>query len=501
MDIERAWDEYVATVSELETLGSIEGLLAWDQQVNLPVGGGANRARQAALISRTRHLRLTDPRLGELLEILSEAELGPVQSASVRVMNRQYRRATRVSAELVAAFTHAQAEGFQQWISARQHADFSLFAPSLKRLLELTIEQAQAIDSTRSVYDVQLDIFDPGTNTAALREMFESLHQGLLPLLDAIQGQTPIEQHGTIFSVEGQRSLNLAVVEAFGLDLSSGRLDYSEHPFTVGLGQGDVRITTRLDTHSLMAGLSATMHETGHALYEQGLPRATWQGTGLAQAASLGLHESQSRFWENYIGRSRAFMEWLGSIAPVHLGSKAPDADLLFQMANRVHAGAIRIHADEVSYNLHIIARFELELGMMSGDIEVDSLPEAWNEKYRKMLGVQPHGVTAGLLQDVHWAHGMFGYFPSYTLGNLYAASLASKLKEEMPTHMESVQKGEFSDILIWLREQIHSHGRLMEAPELMRSVVGEGYSVEHLLDHLWDRHGGLYGVQRPASD
>ncbi len=289
---------------------------------------------------------------------------------------------------------------------------------------------------------------------------------------------------------------------ALGFDFEGGRLDRAEHPFSSAQGEGDVRITAHLKERDLLGGLGGTIHETGHALYEQGLPFEL-AGTTVREAASFGLHESQSRFWENFIGRSRPFAGFLARTAQEVLGASCPtalaDPERVFRAQNRVARSLIRTQADEVTYNLHIIVRFEIELAIFEGALSLDDVPAAWNEKYAQYLGVTPPDDARGCLQDVHWSGGAFGYFPSYTLGNLYAASLGRTLDATVPTLWEDVGRGEFSAPLSWLREKIHHRGHIVEADEIVRDAVGERDHVEDLLGYLWTRVGGLYGVSRPG--
>jgi carboxypeptidase Taq len=283
-----------------------------------------------------------------------------------------------------------------------------------------------------------------------------------------------------------------------GYDFDAGRIDHAEHPFSVGIGRGDVRITTHLDEQNLLAGLTGTIHETGHALYELGLPDEH-PGTTVREAASAALHESQARFWENTIGRSRPFARWLGGLLARHFPGRAPSAETLYQAANRVEPGCVRMYADEVTYNLHIIVRFELELALFERRLPVRELPGAWNDKLRDVLGITPPDDAHGVLQDAHWADASFAYFPSYTLGNLYAASLGAAMSESVPDLWAEVERGSFAPVLGWLREHVHRHGHLLEAPAIVRAAVGDRDPVDDLLRHLWARHGELYGVA-PAS-
>jgi carboxypeptidase Taq len=345
---------------------------------------------------------------------------------------------------------------------------------------------------------VLLDEFEPGTTTAELADMFSRLRDGLAELTSAVREAEPLPEITGSFDAAEQRQVADHLIAALGFDTHRGRLDTSEHPFTVTVGGGDVRITTRIETDNLMMMLGATVHETGHALYEQGLPIERL-GTMTEGAASMGLHESQSRFWENTIGRSLPFYRWLQGPLRDVLGDRAPDADQLFRASCRVQPGLNRVTADEVTYNLHIIVRFELELALIEGTLAVEDLPEAWNAAYADTLHVQPPDDRSGCLQDVHWAHGSFGYFPSYTLGNLYAASLTRTLVDERPMLWDDVADGRFAPILHWLRTHVHSRGRTLDAPDIVRAVCGERDPVDDLLHHLWGRHGALYGLSRPA--
>ncbi len=490
-----SWDALVAHLSKLETLEGVMGTLGWDEQTMMPPNAQPLRGAQRALLSRLAHEWQTDERIGGWLADL-EGETDPVRRACATNLGRSYRREKRVPAELVDQLARARSEGFAAWIEAKKRSDYSRFAPSLTRLLELSRRRAEAIDPDRHPYEVLLDEFDPGTSVTSLRETFARLRDGLTPLLMAIAERPQLADLGASFDADRQIALHREVAAALGYDFDGGRLDHAEHPFTTGLGQGDVRITTHIRADNLLGGLGATIHEAGHAMYEQGLPHQH-AGTTVASAASFGLHESQSRFWENFIGRSLPFCRWLAGRVNAHFPEAGMDATRLYRAQNRVERGLIRVHADEVTYNLHVIVRFELELALFEGRLAIDELPEAWNARYVEYLGVRPQDDARGVLQDVHWSGAAFGYFPSYTLGNLYAASLGATLERELPDLWERVEAGNFAPILAFLRERIHSRGHLEEAPEIVRAAVGERDHVEDLLAYLWARHGALYGAER----
>ncbi len=491
-----AWNHLTTHITELQTLAGVHGLLQWDQQVNMPPAAASLRAEQNAMMAGLVHERLTATSYGEALAALLPSA-DPIRKASAVHLKRDYDRNTKLSADLVDRLARAEANGFQSWMAAREADDFAVFVPVLSELVALSQEKAAAIDSDRPAYDVLLDEFDFGTSTATLVPMFARLRDGLTELVQATRDAPKVPAIDLHIPLDIQKRLNRAVIAALGYDLSAGRLDMAQHPFSIGLGRGDVRITTHLYENDLLNGLGGTVHEAGHAMYEQGLPHDALGGTGLNVAASYGLHESQSRFWENTIGGSLPFFQWFSTQLAnedVHL-----NADALYRAANRIEPGLIRISADEVTYNLHVLLRFELEMALFDGSLAVTDIPDAWNAGIQKLLGQKPRSHVDGALQDVHWSSGAFGYFPSYTLGNLYASSIGVAMEEALPDMWEQVRRGEFSNILAWLRSNVHEQGSLLSAPEIVRKAVGERDPVEDLLSHLWSRHGALYGVTRMA--
>ena len=490
------WQQLKAHLREIELIDSIAGVLGWDEATYMPKKGATLRGEHMALLSRLAHSRTTDKRVGEWLERLDSSD--PIQAACARNMGRTFRRELRVPSDLVDRSARARSEGFQRWLEAKEAKDFSIFEPILGTLVDLARERAAAIDSKRHPYEVLLEQYDPGTSVEGLRTLFARLREGLVPLLSAIAAQPKIPALEGPHPVEAQWTLSREIATALGYDFGAGRLDKSEHPFSTGQGDGDVRITTNLVASDLLTGIGSTIHETGHALYEQGLPRR-FHGTTVCEAASYGLHESQSRFWENTIGRSREFCRWLAPRMEAAFPGKGMDAEALYRAQNRVEPGLIRVRADEVTYNLHVIVRFEIELALLDGSLAVADLPRVWNEKYEAYLGVTPPNDGVGVLQDVHWSGGSFGYFPSYTLGNLYAASLRCAIEAAIPNMWQLVEAGEFAPILAWLRTHVHDRGHVVEAPAIVRDAVGERDHVADLLDQFWARHGALYGLVRPT--
>jgi carboxypeptidase Taq len=491
---ESTWTTYREKISELEALHGATGVLSWDQQTYMPKGGAGHRGEQLAALSAVFHERMTTPALGELIGELLESE-DPLHAASARRVKRRYDRATKVPVSLVKAMSKARSEGFGAWMKAREAGDFAPFEAALTELVRVTRETAAAIDGDAHPYDAMLAEYDPGSTVAELDPMFARLESELVPFVRSTAGREgPAGLDGVHVPADALRTINQRVIAALGFREEDGRLDESQHPFTVGIGPHDVRLTTHLYEDDLLGTLGGTIHECGHGLYEQGIPDAL-VGTGLGEAAGVGLHESQSRFWENVIGRSPAFCRWL-----VPLMKEAhPDLDLtperLYGAANRVDPSLIRIKADEATYNLHILIRYRLETALLTGDLPVADAAAAWDEAYERMLGIRPGSPTEGVLQDVHWASGYFGYFPSYTIGNLYASSFKACIEQDLPDLWDRVEAGDFAPVLDWLREKVHHRGAKVDAPEVFRDAVGDRDPVADLMAHLRSRHGALYGV------
>ena len=501
------WKALTAHLGELETLEGAAAVLGWDQSTYQPPKASAARGEQLALLGRLAHERVVDPRVGEWLEALAASPDEPgrvhlasglpfdeVRRATVRNLRRRRDRAVRVPAALVSALARAQSDGFAIWAHAKAANDFGSFAPILGTLVALTRERAAAIDANKPVYDVLLDEFDPGVSAASLGPMFERLGAGLVGMVGELAARPAVPKLDATVPIPVQRAIHHRVLGALGYDLDGGRLDDAEHPFSVGIHPTDVRITTHLYENDLLWGLGGTIHECGHALYEQGLPVGL-RGTGLCAAASTGLHESQSRLWENFVGRSRPFCGWFAGVLAEHLGDDAPSEDTLWRANHRVDRGLVRVAADEVTYNLHVAVRFRLETALMSGDLAIRDLPGAWDDAYEAMLGLRPPDAARGVLQDVHWAAGMFGYFPGYTLGNLYAAALWGALRRDLPQVDDAIRVGEFGGIRAWLREKVHAVGAVKDASDIVRDAAGETDLVAGLLQDLAERYGRANGI------
>ncbi|MCB9797393.1 MAG: carboxypeptidase M32 [Alphaproteobacteria bacterium] len=495
MNTETAWTRLQERTRELEDIYGVMSLLEWDQQTMMPSAGAAARGRQLGFVSGVYHEKASDPALGELFDALRASE-DPLQRAAARNLERTWDRAVRLPPELVKARAQARVKAHHAWMQAREAEDFKPFVPALSDLIAIVREEIAALRTDQAdPYDVLLEPYDPGSTVATLEPMFERLAAGSRDLLSRLEGRphpAPVE---ITVPVEAQEALARDVVTAMGFDLTTaGRLDAAQHPFTVGIHPQDVRLTQHLYPDALLSGLTGTIHEAGHGLYEQGLPLELF-GTGAGKPASFGLHESQSRLWENFIARSLPFCRWLVTRLDARVPGHGLTPEQLFGAANKVTPSFIRVFADEVTYNLHIIVRYRLERALFSDQLQVEDLAEAWDAGYERELGIRPERPTQGVLQDVHWSAALFAYFPSYTLGNLYAASLSAQLVEDVPGLWEDVARGDFSGCLSWLREKVHHQAHLQDAPDILRDALGERDHVADLLAHFEARQGGVYGL------
>ncbi len=483
-------------------LGSVRALLAWDQRTQIPPKGHAHRAQQVALLAKLLHQRATDPRIGEMLDAVEGSELtrDPTapEAVNIREWRRAYEKARKIPERLAVELARATAEAESAWEAARPHNDWTAFKPHLEKVLELTREVAESLGYEREPYDALLDGYEPGETAARLEPIFARLREALVDLLGRIQNAprrpdtSVLHRH---YPRAAQEAFAKAVAARIGYDFEAGRLDPTAHPFAIAIGPGDVRITTRYDENYFSGAFFGTIHEAGHAMYEQGLPAEHW-GTPMGESVSLGVHESQSRMWENMVGRSLGFWRYFFPEARRHFEAlKDVDLEAFHFAVNAVEPSLIRVEADEVTYNLHILLRFELELALLRGTLEVADLPEAWNEKMRAYLGLTPPDYRDGVMQDVHWSAGLIGYFPTYTLGNLYAAQFFAKAQEELGDLEAMFARGEFAPLLEWLREKIHRQGMRYHPRDLVREVTGEEVSPEPLIRYLNAKFGALYGV------
>lgn len=489
-------------LAPIEDLKAAAAVLTWDQETYMPDGGGEARAQQLSTLQSTAHERFVADETGELLDRAADTLNDPdpldPDAALVRVTRRDYKRAVRVPSSLVAELSKTKSQAQQAWKQARANDDFSRFAPHLERLVELSVEKAEAIGYEEEPYDALLEEYEPGRTTAEVASLFDTLRNDLVPLVDAIDAAPQIDAEilrGS-FPQSEQQTFGRSVIEDFGYDFDCGRQDVSAHPFTTSFSPRDVRLTTRYDEDNVAAALFSTIHEAGHGLYEQGIDPALAR-TPLADGASLSIHESQARLWENHVARSRPFWRHYLPKLKAHFPDALGDAALtpFYRAINKVEPSLIRVEADEGTYNLHVMLRFELERGLIEGELSVNDLPERWNDAMDDYLGVVPETDANGVLQDVHWSQGAFGYFPTYTLGTLTAAQLMDTIQEDVPNLWDHIAGGRFAPLLDWLRTRIHQHGRKLEAPDLLTRVTGEALSPDAWLRYVRNKFGPLYDL------
>jgi carboxypeptidase Taq len=498
-----AYQWLLAQSREIAQLHSIQELLFWDQRTQIPPKGHAHRAAQLAFLAKWMHIRQTDPQWEENLARVEASDLvhdpEGTEAVNVREWRRTYNRTVKIPQDLAVALARAGAEGETAWEIARPKNDWPTFKPYLARLLSLKRQEAEALGYAQEPYDALLDDYEPGETAGALAPLFAQLRPALVRLSEAVQGSPRRPDSGVLrrhFPEPAQRQFSRLVVEALGYDFAGGRLDPTAHPFAAGIGPGDVRITTRYDENYFNTAIFGTLHEAGHALYDQGLPPDHW-GTPRGEAVSLGIHESQSRLWENLVGRSWGFWRHFYPLAQSAFSAFTDVTPEVFHFAvNEVRPSLIRVEADEVTYNLHVLLRFEIERALFAGELTVEDLPEAWQEKMRAYLGCAPPDYAQGVMQDVHWSAGLFGYFPTYTLGNLYAAQFYARAETELGPLADLFARGEFAPLRDWLRRRIYQEGNCYRARGLVQKVTGEDLNPQYFLNYLFGKYGDLYDLK-----
>ena len=492
-------------LAEIKALTEAAAVLGWDQQTYMPPGGAESRAAQLTALSQVIHQKLTGAEaerlLGSAEQAARGADPGSDEAALLRAARRDFDQATKIPTALVSEMTRVTALAHAEWAQARASSDWGKFAPWLSQILDLTRETADYLGHGGERYDALLDQYEPGMTTAQVRTLFEALKPETVKLVQAVAAQGPgaVDDSGLKreFAEAAQQKFGETVIKALGYDLNRGRQDRALHPFCTSFGSGDVRITTRFDKNFLPMALFGSIHETGHALYEQGLT-VRYAAGGLGEAASLGVHESQSRLWENLVGRSRPF--W-GHFYPA-LQAAFPEAlhstpqSEFYRAINKVEPSLIRVEADEVTYNLHILLRFEMEVDLLSGSLSVADAPAAWNAKMEQYFGLTPPDDAQGILQDVHWSGGMIGYFPTYTLGNVLSVQLYNKADADLGGQVAAqIASGDFAPLLGWLHENVHQWGRKYLPNELVQKIVGGPLDPAPYLQYLKTKFGEVYGI------
>lgn len=492
-----------ARLDEVVDLGSAAGVLEWDQQTYMPPGGAGARGRALATLARIQHEIFTAPETGELLQRAADEIVGmPADSkeaAMIRVAQRDYDQATKLPTSLVSDIAQHGVAAHEVWVRAKDANDYPSFVPYLQKTIDLSRQVAEHLGYQDDLYDALLDQFEPGMKTAQVRALFAELRQELVPLAAAIaeRAHTVSDQclHGA-FDEARQEQFGKELVTRYGYDFTRGRQDRTVHPFETSFSVNDVRITTRFDPNFFNTALFSTLHESGHGMYEQGIAQDL-DGTVLASGASLGLHESQSRLWENIVGRSRMlwshFYPQLQALFPDQFGSV--DMETFYRAINRVEPSLIRIEADEVTYNLHIMLRFELEQALLSGEVPVAEADQVWNQKMEQYLGITPTTNSAGILQDVHWSGGMMGYFPTYSLGNIISGQLWARANEVHPQIPQEIGQGRFDTLHSWLTENVYRWGRRLQPNEIIERATGGPIATGPYVRYLTEKYSDIYGL------
>lgn len=494
----------VSYLREAQHLSSAISLISWDQETYMPPGAGEARAEQLSALEGMTHQMRTGPEMQRLLSKwvdLKSGEIGGEWDLPARALLselwRDYEKSVKLPNDFIRRYGKAASISQQVWVEARKKSDFSLFAPHLKTMVALKKEEIGYLGYQASPYDALLDAYEPGMTVAQVAPLFASLKKELVPLLERIVA-SPVKPKKEFLSLsylpEKQLAFGQRVLEAMGFNFKNGRQDISAHPFTTSFHPTDVRITTRVDERDLLSSLFSSIHEGGHALYDQGLD-SDFYGTPLGEARSLGIHESQSRLWENGVGRSKPFWKHFYPILQKTFpeGLKGVDPAAFYAAVNSVQPSLIRVEADELTYNLHIMVRFEIERALIEENLPVEALPEVWNEKMEKSLGIRPASDAEGVLQDIHWSGGAIGYFPTYTLGNLYAVQFLNQAKKEIPDLNGLIENGNLLPLKVWLNEKVHRWGRRYSSEELVRRATGEGLNPRYFIDHVKEKFGEIY--------
>ena len=500
---EQTFQQLCRHARETALLAAASSALEWDERTMLPPQAFEYRAEQLTLFAGLLHERETDPRLGQWLAELAESPLAAdrhsAAGTTIRQMKRDYDRQVKLPQSLVEELARTESLGQHAWEQARAANDFATFAPLLEKMFELKRAEAEAVGYDQTPYDALLDDYEPHERTATVTRVLAELREALVPLVGEIadSGRQPdLSILSRRYPVDAQATFSRRAAEAIGFDFGRGRIDVTVHPFCTDLGPNDCRLTTRYDEHFFNTSFFTVLHEGGHGVYDQGLP-GDWYGLPPGEAVSLGIHESQSRMWENLVGRSRAFWEHFFPAAQAAFPEALKDAslDAFYFAVNDVRPSLIRVEADEATYNLHILLRFELEQALLDGDLTVADLPGAWNEKYENYLGIRPPNDTEGVLQDVHWSAGLVGYFPTYALGNLYASQFFEQADADVGPLAPQFARGEFRPLTEWLRTAIHRHGQCYTASELVQQITKKPLSHAPLMRHLREKLAPLYGL------
>lgn len=494
----RAYDKYKSAMTKIADINHSIAVLSWDKEVNIPSGGNRLRSQQIATLSGIVHEEFTSKEMGALLKKLSEIKsLSNIEAKNVNVTLEDFTNATKFSKEFVMKKSMAISNAFQAWEAARAANDFSVYADSLDHLIQIVKEEAKILNHPTHPYNALLHMYEPNLTVEKLDIVFSDVKERILPLIKKINKGNKVKNKFLYkkYDQDKQWDFGLHLLESMGYDFNHGRQDVSTHPFTISFSAEDVRVTTRVDEYDLGNMTWSCIHEGGHALYEQGLNPDDY-GLPTGNAISLGIHESQSRLWENNVGRSLAFWKHQYPILQQYFGKNLKNIPLedFYRGINKIKPNLIRTEADELHYHIHVMIRYEIEKEIMEGKIETVDLAKVWNKKYMDYMGVKVPDDISGVLQDVHWSHGSFGYFPTYSLGSFYAAQFYAKAEADIKKVNKKISKGNTQPLLNWLRDNIHQHGRLYEAEELCKKVTGEELNIDYFVKYATLKYGKIYG-------
>jgi len=499
MKSNNAYELYVQKMRKIADVRNSISLLNWDKEVNLPKKGSNARSRQVATLAGIAHEMFVDKELGNLLNTLHRGNhLDERQRRNVELTYDDYQKSTKYSTNFVIRLSETTSEAYHAWIKARQENDFSFFKESLAKLVAIKREEADLLGYKNHPYDALMDAFEPGANVADTDGLFKDVREQLVDFVRRIREKPQVDDGfmRKFYAKDKQWELGLQMLRDMGYDFEAGRQDISEHPFTTNFAATDVRVTTRIDEHDFGNMVWSCIHEGGHALYEQGLPEDQY-GLPLGSFLSLGIHESQSRLWENNVGRALPYWKANYKHLQETFSENLSDVSLMdfYKAINRVNPSFIRTESDELHYHFHILIRYEIEKGLIEGSLEASDLREIWNDRYKEYLGVDVPDDKHGVLQDIHWSHGSFGYFPTYSMGSFYAAQFHKQAQKDMPDLIQRTEQGDYADLLAWLREKVHKHGRFYTADELCKRITGEKLNFRYFMEYAEEKYSGIYGL------
>lgn len=495
---QKSYDLLKSRMQKIADINGSMAMLSWDKETFLPPKANDVRTRQLATLSSISHEEYISSETSELLSQASRQRgLDDRAKKNIKILKKDFEKMQKIPTSFIVESTMAASEAYHHWVAARKQNKFEIFAPWLDKLIALKRTEAGLLNEGKGLYNTLLDQYEPGATTAMLDRLFKDVRKKLLPIIEKVGEAKQIKDSflQEKYKSEKQWNFGIYLLNSIGYDFDRGRQDESAHPFTISFGSSDVRLTTRVDENDFSNMTWSTLHEAGHGLYEQGLDPAEY-GMPCGFPASLAIHESQSRLWENHVGRSLDFWQaHYPSLQKTFKPLNKISLQQFYKAINKVEPSFIRTESDELHYHIHVLIRYEIEKALIEGDLNATDARNLWNEKYRQYLGLKIKDDSFGILQDVHWSHGSFGYFPTYSMGSFYAAQFFEQANQSLPKLQEQIAKGNTSELLAWLRENIHQHGRLYEAEELCKRVTGKGLTIDPFIEYVKEKYGALYNV------